>query len=578
MSKLIAKEDQSCSSNNYHRDKNSETQKNLDPGRRKDSIRNKNKKLSFFQSDEDDSDESSNSLDQPRPFSDNWSTSSQNTRANIYNTSKNEVKNHGSCKSKEGIKHPKDDPSDQNDDGSTSSCSCEDHSSVAGRPEDFHEVLDYDEDSITNSPARLSMNKPVVANTSLNEPRSQDIDEQTSPVNSELPNSDDMVSNARSKKQTKESDEKSANEPGFQSLSKSRIKSVINLSHTQETIESNSSNHGGKSSYDRSHKSYDCLLRYFFKDACFFQIKSINHENVELSKSLGVWSTPVQNEMRLNVAFREHRNVILIFSVQQSGGFQGFARMVSKSKTTNRVIPWVLPERMSNRSLGGIIKVEWLCTKELPFHETNDLVNPFNGNKPIKVARDGQQVEPKVGKKLCRLFPQDSKDRLLAGIATLKRQTSLKKKSPQRYDNLYAIDGWRNDIEPGYRHDYVPMQNFTAMPGPTPPIHVSQKQLNHTPPNHNFRSDSRRQYQGPPTRSMHSRYNHQYPITYPGPIRSHQIHREVISRWQVPDVQCNFYQNQPYLLYPGLRFTSQQSNWGPNSSVGRYFPYQRPRR
>jgi YTH domain-containing protein 1 len=65
-----------------------------------------------------------------------------------------------------------------------------------------------------------------------------------------------------------------------------------------------------------SSKSYDYMtkLNYLFRDSRFFVIKSNNADNVGLSKSKGVWSTLPQNEANLNQAFRESRNVLLIFS------------------------------------------------------------------------------------------------------------------------------------------------------------------------------------------------------------------------------------------------------------------------
>ena len=74
---------------------------------------------------------------------------------------------------------------------------------------------------------------------------------------------------------------------------------------------------------DHSKRDYGSLIKYFFKDACYFVIKSNNYENVALSKAKGVWSTPPQNENKLNRAFNEYKNVILIFSVKESGKFQG---------------------------------------------------------------------------------------------------------------------------------------------------------------------------------------------------------------------------------------------------------------
>ncbi|XP_022834781.1 YTH domain-containing protein 1-like, partial [Spodoptera litura] len=81
-------------------------------------------------------------------------------------------------------------------------------------------------------------------------------------------------------------------------------------------------------------KTYDYMtkLNYLFRDTRFFLIKSNNAENITLSKAKGVWSTLPQNEANLNQAFRESRNVLLIFSVKESGKFAGFARLASESR------------------------------------------------------------------------------------------------------------------------------------------------------------------------------------------------------------------------------------------------------
>lgn len=93
-------------------------------------------------------------------------------------------------------------------------------------------------------------------------------------------------------------------------------------------------------------------LKYILREARFFLIKSNNHENVSLAKAKvchftvwrgffwvkwklysvnvlcvispqGVWSTLPVNEKKLNAAFRSARSVMLIFSVRESGKFQG---------------------------------------------------------------------------------------------------------------------------------------------------------------------------------------------------------------------------------------------------------------
>ncbi|XP_039264831.2 uncharacterized protein LOC120340598 [Styela clava] len=149
------------------------------------------------------------------------------------------------------------------------------------------------------------------------------------------------------------------------------------------------------------------MLKYLFRDARFFVIKSNNHENVSLAKAKGVWSTPPSNEHKLTKAFKESRNVILIFSVRESGAFQGFARISTEARHDYGPIHWVLPAGLSARALGGVFKIDWMCRRELSFIKTGDIRNPFNDNKPVKIGRDGQEVEPNAGKVLCLEFPHD---------------------------------------------------------------------------------------------------------------------------------------------------------------------------
>lgn len=81
-------------------------------------------------------------------------------------------------------------------------------------------------------------------------------------------------------------------------------------------------------------------------------------------------------------------SVILIFSVNMSGYFQGYAQMMSSigwrrdnvwSEGTGKGNPW-----------GRSFRVKWLCLNDLPFHKTLHLKNPLNEYKPVKISRDCQ--------------------------------------------------------------------------------------------------------------------------------------------------------------------------------------------
>lgn len=70
-------------------------------------------------------------------------------------------------------------------------------------------------------------------------------------------------------------------------------------------------------------EEYLFQLKLLFRNARFFIIKSNNYENIELAKAKNCWSTRPWNETKLNQAFRTCKNVILIFSVKESGKFAG---------------------------------------------------------------------------------------------------------------------------------------------------------------------------------------------------------------------------------------------------------------
>ncbi|XP_059613321.1 YTH domain-containing protein 1 [Phlebotomus argentipes] len=173
-------------------------------------------------------------------------------------------------------------------------------------------------------------------------------------------------------------------------------------------------------------KSYDYMtkLNYLFRESRYFVIKSNNAENVTLSKARSVWATLPQNEANLNQAFRECRNVLLIFSVKESGRFAGFARMNTEARHDGPTVSWVLPHGLSAKALGGVFKIDWICRKELSFTCTGHLFNPWNDGKPVKIGRDGQEIEPKVGAELCRLFPEDDSIELTS-ILRKSKETSM---------------------------------------------------------------------------------------------------------------------------------------------------------
>ncbi|XP_014289436.1 YTH domain-containing protein 1 [Halyomorpha halys] len=217
-------------------------------------------------------------------------------------------------------------------------------------------------------------------------------------------------------------------------------------------------------------------LNYLFRDARFFVIKSNNAENVALSKAKGVWSTLPQNDAKLNQAVRESRNVILVFSVKESGRFAGFARVVAESRRGGTPIPWVLPAGLSAKALEDVFKIEWICKKELPFSATMHLYNPWNEGKPVKIGRDGQEIEPRVGAELCRLFPEDENIDLTPILRKSKERARQLKERPQvrsrrrpesrKYRRRFRRNARRRDLYSDAYMRLIPPIHYAPPPPP----------------------------------------------------------------------------------------------------------------
>jgi YT521-B-like domain len=57
-----------------------------------------------------------------------------------------------------------------------------------------------------------------------------------------------------------------------------------------------------------------------------------------------------------------------------------------------------------SQTLGKPFRIEWVSTERVPFYRTRGLRNPWNSNREVKIARDGTEIEPSVGRKLTQLF------------------------------------------------------------------------------------------------------------------------------------------------------------------------------
>ncbi|KAJ5555446.1 Nucleotide-binding alpha-beta plait [Penicillium sp. DV-2018c] len=196
----------------------------------------------------------------------------------------------------------------------------------------------------------------------------------------------------------------------------------------------------------------------------YFIVKSLTVEDLELSKKSGIWATQPHNEAAMNQAYETADFVYLIFSANKSGEYFGYARMISPinddeqlalemplrpepptggpddlditltaatstapqgriiNDSARGTIFWevessedeegdahseksVEPEDPEEeQTFGNPFRIQWISTERVPFHRTRGLRNPWNANREIKIARDGTEIEPMIGRKLIQLF------------------------------------------------------------------------------------------------------------------------------------------------------------------------------
>lgn len=141
----------------------------------------------------------------------------------------------------------------------------------------------------------------------------------------------------------------------------------------------------------RSHADLSGSTRYF-------QLKSCYVGNIFTSCREGIWATTPKNTLKLLDAYLNSDNVILVFSVNSSKKFYGYARMASMPHESLSVGHF---GNMEQTFLGPCFRVHWINNRHIPFDRVNEIKNTLNDNLSVRICRDGQEVDKEAGMKLC---------------------------------------------------------------------------------------------------------------------------------------------------------------------------------
>ncbi|GAW83022.1 YTH domain-containing protein [Plasmodium gonderi] len=142
-----------------------------------------------------------------------------------------------------------------------------------------------------------------------------------------------------------------------------------------------------------------------------FVIKCNQISHLYLSILYGVWATGKNNTRKFVNLFKENYTIIFLFSVNESGGFQGYAKMITmpiKNLYENLWGP-------ITKRLGGNFRIQWIKIAKIDFDIFKNMVNPYNDNLPLKKSRDGTELPLNLASIICNKIHLLPNEDFLAG-------------------------------------------------------------------------------------------------------------------------------------------------------------------
>lgn len=174
-----------------------------------------------------------------------------------------------------------------------------------------------------------------------------------------------------------------------------------------------------------------------------FVIKSGKIENILTSVQKGIWATGRANIDKFEEAFKTCDHVLFLMSANESGGFQGYARMASLPNSALYPRIW----GYFSVKLSPNFRVHWLKQCKLDFEALASYTNPLNCNKPLKKSRDGQEMPLDVAEAICLRLEAAPKEDLLAGTP----QESLPRIDHDTFFTLTPQQQLEEEVRLGFR-------------------------------------------------------------------------------------------------------------------------------
>lgn len=156
-----------------------------------------------------------------------------------------------------------------------------------------------------------------------------------------------------------------------------RRESTLSLGSDGEGGDGNRSFEQSSGSGSFASTTSSVLTQYFPKR--YFILKSLNQYDLDLSVEKGYWATQRHNEVILDQAFRTSADVYLIFGVNKSGEFYGYARMAGPILQSDTKVAWA--SRTNSPTFARGERINWIPSASSPEPSSSQIVLPLSEHR-----------------------------------------------------------------------------------------------------------------------------------------------------------------------------------------------------
>ena len=129
------------------------------------------------------------------------------------------------------------------------------------------------------------------------------------------------------------------------------------------------------------------------KHSKFIIIKSIDEDSIIKSIKFSLWSSTQKGNQKINKIFKDsNQNLLMFFSINNSGRFLGVAKVVKELDTGLNLENTGYKDKWR-----GFFRIQWLIIKNIDNGLIKSIINKLNEGKSVVSSKDSQEVDHDAG-------------------------------------------------------------------------------------------------------------------------------------------------------------------------------------